>query len=134
MSASEIGNRVWNYAHVLKDDGVGYNDYLEQITYLVFLKMADERESAGQQVRIPAKYSWARLRKLDGDDLEVQYRHTLESLGKQGGMLGNIFRKAQNKVDAGHPWPAPNGLHSQSKIVPDNFVRTPAKLERLIPI
>ncbi len=44
MSAAEIVNKVWNYAHVLRDDGVGYGDYVEQITYLIFLKMADERQ------------------------------------------------------------------------------------------
>jgi len=108
LSASEIVNKVWNYAHVLRDDGVGYGDYVEQITYLIFLKMADEREVSGQQVQVPGKYAWAKLVKLDGDDLEIQYRHTLESLGKQGGMLGTIFRKAQNKI------------------------QDPAKLERLI--
>ncbi len=69
MSASEIVNKVWNYAHVLRDDGVGYGDYLEQITYLIFLKMADERETGGQETRVPKKYTWARLVKLDGDDL-----------------------------------------------------------------
>ena len=50
MSASEIVNKVWNYAHVLRDDGVGYGDYVEQITYLIFLKMADEREQGGQEI------------------------------------------------------------------------------------
>ena len=108
MSAAEIVNKVWNYAHVLRDDGVGYGDYVEQITYLIFLKMADEHEVAGQEVKVPNKYAWARLAKLDGDDLELQYRHTLENLGKQIGMLGTIFRKAQNKI------------------------QDPAKLERLI--
>jgi type I restriction enzyme M protein len=108
MSASEIVNRVWNYAHVLRDDGVGYGDYVEQITFLIFLKMADEREVSGQQVSVPQKYSWSKLVKLDGDALEIQYRHTLEELGKQSGMLGTIFRKAQNKI------------------------QDPAKLERLI--
>ena len=108
MSASEIVNKVWNYAHVLRDDGVGYGDYVEQITYLIFLKMADEREQAGQQVRVPDEFSWSQLIKLDGDELELQYRHTLENLGKLGGMLGTIFRKAQNKI------------------------QDPAKLERLI--
>lgn len=83
MSASEIVNKVWNYAHVLRDDGVGYGDYVEQITYLIFLKMADEREVAGQQVKVPEKYSWSHLVKLDGDAYskitwEIQYRHTLE--------------------------------------------------------
>lgn len=108
MSSDEIVNKVWNYAHVLRDDGVGYGDYVEQITYLIFLKMADEREKSGQETKVPKKYTWAELVKLDGDDLEIQYRHTLESLGKEGGMLGTIFRKAQNKI------------------------QDPAKLERLI--
>ncbi|MCW8889925.1 MAG: type I restriction-modification system subunit M [Sedimenticola sp.] len=107
-SASEIVNKVWNYAHVLRDDGVGYGDYVEQITFLIFLKMADERETSGQKVTVPAKYNWSKLAKLDGDALEIQYRHTLEELGKQSGMLGTIFRKAQNKI------------------------QDPAKLERLI--
>ncbi len=98
MSASEIVNKVWNYAHVLRDDGVGYGDYVEQITFLIFLKMADEREVSGQQVAVPKKYNWSKLVKLDGDALEIQYRHTLEALGKEGGMLGTIFRKAQNKI------------------------------------
>ena len=108
MSALEIVNKVWNYAHVLRDDGVGYGDYVEQITFLIFLKMADERETDGQQVQVQNQYAWAKLVKLDGDDLELQYWHTLENLGKQGGMLGTIFRKAQNKI------------------------QDPAKLERLI--
>ena len=108
MSTSEITNKVWGYAKVLLDDGVSCSDYVEQITYLIFLKMADERKQGGQQIKVPDNYSWARLVKLDGDDLELQYRHTLENLGKQGGMLGTIFRKAQNKI------------------------QDPAKLERLI--
>ena len=129
MSASEIVNKVWNYAHVLRDDGVGYGDYVEQITYLIFLKMADEREKAGQQVQVPNKYAWSKLVKLDGDDLELQYRHTLESLGKQGGMLGTIFRKAQNKTVAGHPWPAPYGQPSVDQICSRQICQDPAKLE-----
>lgn len=107
-NASEIVSKVWNYAHVLRDDGVGYGDYVEQITFLIFLKMADEREASGQQVAVPDAYSWSKLVKLDGDALEIQYRHTLEALGKESGMLGTIFRKAQNKI------------------------QDPAKLERLI--
>ena len=108
MSTSEIINKVWNYAHVLRDDGVGYGDYVEQITFLIFLKMADERESAGQVVIVPEAYRWSQLVKLDGEALEKQYRKTLEELGKEGGMFGTIFRKAQNKI------------------------QDPAKLERLI--
>ncbi|MDT8385631.1 MAG: type I restriction-modification system subunit M N-terminal domain-containing protein [Gammaproteobacteria bacterium] len=73
MSASEIVNKVWNYAHVLRDDGVGYGDYVEQITYLIFLKMADERAaltptlSQGERGKgqVPDEFNWARLVKLD---------------------------------------------------------------------
>jgi type I restriction enzyme M protein len=108
MSASDISNKVWGYAKVLLDDGVSYNDYVEQLTYLIFLKMADERQQAGQEGNVPADWSWRKLVKLDGTDLEIQYRKTLEQLGKLGGMLGTIFRKAQNKI------------------------QDPAKLERLI--
>lgn len=109
VNSGEIVNKVWNYAQVLRDDGVGYGDYVEQITYLIFLKMADERAEEGlNDVGVPEAYDWAHLVKVDGDDLEIQYRKTLEHLGKMGGMLGTIFRKAQNKI------------------------QDPAKLERLI--
>jgi len=57
LSASEIVNKVWNYAHVLRNDSVGYGDYVEQITYLIFLKMADEREQGGQTIKVPGKYA-----------------------------------------------------------------------------
>ena len=92
-------SKVWNYAHVLRDEGIPYGDYLEQITYLLFLKMDDERESLlGEASRVPAGWRWADLRGKAGDDLEVQYRHTLERLAKADGLLGTIFRKAQNKI------------------------------------
>ena len=60
MSASVIVNKVWNCAHVLRDDGVGYGDYVEQITYLIFLKMADKREVVGLKVKVPSKYAWTK--------------------------------------------------------------------------
>ena len=100
--ASTIVNRVWNYCNVLKDDGVSYSDYLEQLTYLIFLKMDDENDSLPVPFRIPSRvpetYNWKALRKLEGDALEIQYRHTLENLGKGAGLLATIFRKAQNKI------------------------------------
>ena len=100
--ASTISNRIWNYCNVLKDDGVSYSDYLEQLTFLIFLKMDDENDSLPPPFRIPSRvpetYNWKALRKLEGDALEIQYRHTLENLGKERGMLGTIFRKAQNKI------------------------------------
>ncbi|MBX3348012.1 MAG: SAM-dependent DNA methyltransferase [Nitrospira sp.] len=109
MTTSAIVSKLWNYCNVLRDDGMSYGDYVEQLTYLLFLKMADERTKppylaahgaqAGNQPLsiIPDKYSWPSLLKKDGDDLFDHYRHLLEELGKGKGMLGLIFTKAQNK-------------------------------------
>jgi len=92
--------KLWNFCTVLRDDGVSYGDYVEQLTYLLFLKMADEQEKLPipKQIDIPADYNWSQLVSKDGDALELQYRHTLEALGKSSGLLGVIFRKAQNKI------------------------------------
>ncbi len=97
--ATTIVNKLWNYCHVLRDDGLSYQDYIEQLTFLLFLKMADEQmKPPFDRPRIvPAKWDWETLHRLDGDRLDVQYRHTLEELGKLPGTLGVIFRKAQNK-------------------------------------
>ena len=66
--------KVWNYAHVLRDQGVSYGDYIEQITYLLFLKMDQEREDLlGEPSPIPARWKWNKLVSKDGDDLELQY-------------------------------------------------------------
>ena len=99
MTSSAIVQKLWNYCNVLRDDGMSYGDYVEQLTYLLFLKMADERTKPpyNQPSQIPAKYSWPSLLKKDGDDLFDHYRHLLEELGKEKGMLGLIFTKAQNK-------------------------------------
>ena len=101
MSNDYVGlvSKVWNYAHVLRDEGIAYGDYLEQITYLLFLKMDDERENLlGESSAVPDEWKRARLRGKRCDELELQYRHTLENLSRATGMLGTIFRKAQNKV------------------------------------
>ncbi|RAK68084.1 HsdM family class I SAM-dependent methyltransferase [Hymenobacter edaphi] len=98
IQASQLVQRVWNYATVLRDDGVGYGDYVEQITYLLFLKMSDEQAGAPGTTQLPAGKDWASLRTLEGDALEVQYRHILIDLGKEPGLLGVIFKKAQNKI------------------------------------
>jgi type I restriction enzyme M protein len=99
MTSSNIVQKLWNYCNVLRDDGMSYGDYVEQLTYLLFLKMADERTKPpySQPSQIPDKYSWPSLLKRDGDDLFDHYRHLLEELGKGKGMLGLIFTKAQNK-------------------------------------
>jgi len=95
-----IVQRLWNYCNVLRDDGVSYGDYVEQLTFLLFLKMADEQTKPpfNKPSTIPQDLDWQSLLKKDGDALEVHYRHILETLGKAGGMLGIIFRKAQNKI------------------------------------
>jgi type I restriction enzyme M protein len=96
---SSIVQRVWNYCNVLRDDGVSYGDYLEQLTYLLFLKMAEEKEEQlGQQTAIPSELSWASLRHRRGEALEGQYRRVLLELGKGTGLIPTIFRKAQNKI------------------------------------
>ena len=98
--SQQIVQRLWNYCNLLRDDGMSYGDYVEQLTYLLFLKMAYEhtRPPYNQQSRIPVGYDWASLLNRDGDALEKHYRLTLEELAKQPGMLGIIFRKAQNKI------------------------------------
>ncbi|HOF58624.1 MAG TPA: class I SAM-dependent DNA methyltransferase, partial [Syntrophorhabdaceae bacterium] len=86
--------------NVLRDDGVSYGDYVEQLTYLLFLKMADEQTKPpfNRPSNIPVGLDWQSLLPKDGDELEVHYRHILETLGKSKGMLGIIFRKSQNKI------------------------------------
>lgn len=96
---SSLVSKVWNYAHVLRDQGISYGDYVEQITYLLFLKMDQERsELLNEPSIIPAKYRWDKLENKDGDPLELQYRRTLEALGKKTGLIGTVFKKAQNKL------------------------------------
>jgi len=99
MSPSAIVQKLWNYCNVLRDDGMSYGDYVEQLTYLLFLKMADERTKApyNQPSPVPDKYSWSSLLKKDGDELFDHYRHCLERLGNEKGLLGLIFNKSQNK-------------------------------------
>ncbi len=92
-------SKLWNYCSILRDDGLSYGDYVEQLTFLLFLKMADEQSRLrGTPSAIPKGKDWPSLLAKDGDELEVHYRHTLEELGKCSGMLGIIFRKAQNKI------------------------------------
>lgn len=100
MNASTLVQKLWSYCNILRDDGLSYGDYVEQLTFLLFLKMADEKTRAPfcQKPIIDAQWSWPRLLELDADPLENHYRHTLENLGKAEGVIGVIFRKAQNKI------------------------------------
>jgi type I restriction enzyme M protein len=102
MSESDrLVKKLWSYCNVLRDDGLSYQDYLEQLTFLLFLKMADERaELMDGEHPVPAGLRWSDLSapSMEGVKLEEHYRYTLRLLGQSGGMLGLIFRKAQNKI------------------------------------
>lgn len=109
QTASQIGTRVWSYAGVLKSDGLSYMAYVEQLTFLLFLKMADERTQPpyGEKSRIPmgtdengkkVAYDWPSLLGRDGADLYQHYRQTLAFLGRQPGLLGTIFKEAECKI------------------------------------
>ena len=101
MSAQNgLVQRLWSYCNVLRDDGLSYGDYLEQLTYLLFLKMADEQTKPpfnGLAI-VPEGLDWPSLLARDGDELEAHYIHVLRELGLRSGMLGVVFRKAQNRI------------------------------------
>ncbi len=100
MNTTNIIQKIWSYSHVLRDAGVSYGDYLEQLTYLIFLKMAHEYSQPpyNQPLTIPPQYAWPELTKRRGAELESFYVELLRELGKEKGMLGQIFTKAQNKI------------------------------------
>ena len=100
MSTSSIVSRVWSFCTTLRDDGVGYGDYLEQLTFLIFLKMADDyaKPPYNRDVGVPEEYDWNSLTARRGAELEAHYVVLLRTLGQQPGMLGQIFTKAQNKI------------------------------------
>ena len=100
MTTDSIISKVWSFCNTLRDDGVGYGDYLEQLTYLIFLKMADEyaKPPYSRNMGVPARFGWPVMRPLKGAELEVHYVETLRALGTEKGMLGQIFTKAQNKI------------------------------------
>ena len=100
MNTAPIISKVWSFCTTLRDDGVGYGDYLEQLTYLIFLKMADEyaKPPYNRNVGIPAEYNWQSLKSKRGSELEGHYIALLHELGTKTGMLGQIFTKAQNKI------------------------------------
>lgn len=99
-NTSTIVSKVWGLCAPLRDDGVSYGDYLEQLTYLIFLKMSDEYAKPPYQRKtgIPSGYGWSDMCDLKGAELEEQYKNTLETLGEQGGILGKIFKGATSKV------------------------------------
>ena len=101
-------DKLWNYCSILRDDGLSYGDYVEQLTYLLFLKMAEEQHLLGVDRIVPEGLDWPSLVQLKAEALEAHYITILNTLGSNGDMLGVVFRKAQNRI------------------------QDPAKLERLI--
>ena len=99
-NTSSIVSKVWSFCNTLRDDGVSYGDYLEQLTYLLFLKMADEfcKPPHNRKLPIPVEYNWESLTSKRGAELELHYVILLRSLSKSQGILGQIFTKSQNKI------------------------------------
>ncbi len=100
MTTASIVQRVWNYCHTLRDDGVSYGDYLEQLTYLLFLKMADEysKPPYNRKINIPKNLNWESLLNKSGAELMTHYIRILGELGKEKGMIGEIFFDSGNKI------------------------------------
>lgn len=98
--SDSVISKVWGFCTTLRDDGVGYGDYLEQLTYLIFLKMADEysKPPHSRKIDIPPELAWPSLKNRKGAALEAHYINVLRELSWKGGMLGQIFTKSQNKI------------------------------------
>lgn len=92
MTTGDVVNKLWGFCHVLRHDGIDYGDYIEQLTYLLFIKMADERGA-----ELPQHTDWPYLRKQSGSDLLDAYVEALRTLGKEHGILGDIFSGSQNR-------------------------------------
>ena len=99
-NTSSIVSKVWSFCNPLRDVGVGYGDYLEQLTYLLFLKMADEysKPPHNRKLPIPKAYNWESLTNKKGAELELHYATLLRELSTAKGILGQIFTKSQNKI------------------------------------
>ena len=105
MNEAALVQKVWNYAHVLRDQGVPYQAYISQISYLLFLKMDDERAGLvasglirGESSAIPEDCRWPVLRDLQGEALTRHYSAILDKLSRRSGIVGTIFLKAQNEI------------------------------------
>ena len=98
-SESALLKKVWDIANVLAAAGVGFTDYITQLTYILFLKMDAKKEELGLGSSIPEGYKWADLESLSGQDLVDKYEEILKELAKDTGLIGTIFTKASNKID-----------------------------------
>lgn len=100
INTSSIVNKVWSFCNLLRDMGVGYGSYLEQLTYLLFLKLADEycKPPYNRDLPIPKEYSWESLVGKRGAELDRHYVKTLETLANSKGILGQIFFRSKNEI------------------------------------
>ena len=98
----QIVNKAWSFAHLLRDDGLSYMTYTEQITFLLFLKMAHQQTQPpwSRAPIVPEGHDWPSLLARDGEELETHYRRILTELPKRGGMLGEIFKKARQEIQS----------------------------------
>ena len=96
---SALLKKVWDIANVLSAAGVGFTDYITQLTYILFLKMDSEKEELGLGSSLPDGYKWSDLVELNGADLVEKYEEILDELSKDNGLIGTIFTKATNKID-----------------------------------
>jgi type I restriction enzyme M protein len=100
MNEQTLVSKVWNYAHVLRDEGVSYGDYVGQISFLLFLKMDEERTTyLGEPSLIPAEYLWDTLRSKSGEALDAHYKAALAALSKRTDFVGTLFLKAESKIN-----------------------------------
>ncbi len=97
-SEQTLVKKVGDIANVLAAAGVGFTDYITQLTYILFLKMDAEKEEYGLESFIPVGYKWSDLTSLSGTDLVKQYEKTLDVLSHEAGLIGTIFTKASNKI------------------------------------
>lgn len=99
-SEAALVKKVWDIANVLASAGVGFTDYITQLTYILFLKMDDEKEELGLGSSLPEGYKWKDIVDLSGDDLIDKYEEVLKELSKDDGLIGTIFTKASNKINS----------------------------------
>lgn len=99
-SEATLVKKVWDIANVLASAGVGFTDYITQLTYILFLKMDDEKEALGLGSSLPEGYKWKDIIDLNGSDLVEKYEEILRELAKDDGLIGTIFTKASNKIDS----------------------------------
>ena len=99
-SEATLVKKVWDIANVLAAAGVGFTDYITQLTYILFLKMDAEKEELGLVSSIPEGYKWKDIAELNGDDLIDKYEDVLKELSKDDGLIGTIFTKASNKINS----------------------------------